>query len=156
MATTAPQPVTATDEERDTLAALADLLAQGRSVEAQLIGPDGAPILLPASVVRVLAQAIPALAEGNAVTVLPVRRELTTQEAADLLNVSRQYLVRLLDQVAIPHSQTGTHRRVRFGDVLAYKRRRDVARRERLRQLTRLSEALGMDEDDFCEPTPRP
>lgn len=105
MATTAPQPVTATDEERDTLAALADLLAQGRSVEAQLIGPDGAPILLPASVVRVLAQAIPALAEGNAVTVLPVHRELTTQEAADLLNVSRQYLVRLLDQVAIPHSR---------------------------------------------------
>lgn len=119
--TTAPQPVTAADEERDTLAALADLLAQGRSVEAQPIGPDGAPIPLSDSVLRVLAQAIPALAEDNAVTVMAVHRELTTQEAADLLNVSRQYLVRLLDEGAIPHSRTGTPRRVRFGDVLAYK-----------------------------------
>lgn len=149
--TTTRDPIEAMEEERDALAALSGLLARHQPMTAQMIGPEGEAIPLPASVVRVLAQAIEALAEGNPVSVMPVHRELTTQAAADLLNVSRQYLVRLLDEGVIPSGKTGTHRRVRFGDLLAYKRQRDVARREGLRRLTRLSEELGLYEEDFYE-----
>ena len=75
---------------------------------------------------------------------MPVHMELTTQEAADLLNVSRQYLVRLLEDGAMPFTKTGTHRRIRFGDLMAYKRARDATRRQGLKRLTRLSEELGL------------
>ena len=76
--------------------------------------------------------------------------ELTTQEVADFLNVSRQYVVQLLDQGAIPHTKVGTHRRVRFGDLQAYKEIRDGQRRT---VLARLSEDLGMYDDDFPQDT---
>jgi len=70
-------------------------------------------------------------------------RELSTQEAADFLNVSRQYFVQLLERGEIPISETGTHRRVKFGDILAYKQRRDAQRRQILDELTQLGQAMG-------------
>ena len=69
-------------------------------------------------------------------------KELTTQEAADLLHVSRPHLVKLLDEGTIDHYKVGTHRRVRIEDVLAYRERRATVRREKLDELTRLSEEL--------------
>lgn len=70
-------------------------------------------------------------------------RELTTQEAADFLNVSRQYFVQLLERGDIRFAKTGTHRRVEFGDVLAYKQRRDAQRRQILDELTQLGQEMG-------------
>ncbi|HEX5503538.1 MAG TPA: excisionase family DNA-binding protein, partial [Thermomicrobiales bacterium] len=81
---------------------------------------------------------------------VPVYRELTTQQAADLLNVSRQYLIRLLERGDLPFTRTGTHRRIRLDDVLRYKDARSARRREGLRRLTRLSEELGL----YDEPAP--
>jgi excisionase family DNA binding protein len=71
-------------------------------------------------------------------------KELTTQEAADILNVSHQYLVGLLEAQAIPCSEVGTHCRIRFGDLMNYKNDRDAKRREGLSQMTQKSQKLGL------------
>ncbi|CAN5920174.1 hypothetical protein BH11MYX4_BH11MYX4_05390 [soil metagenome] len=70
-------------------------------------------------------------------------KEVTTQQAADLLNVSRQYLVRLLDEGRIAFRRTGKHRRLRIEDVLAFKDKRDKDRSAGLRELSQLTEELG-------------
>ncbi|NOY94199.1 MAG: helix-turn-helix domain-containing protein [Deltaproteobacteria bacterium] len=109
----------------------------------KLVSPTGEVIELPESVFFLLERIIEVLARGDAITVVPVGKELTTQQAANILNVSRQYLVRLLDDGRIPCRKTGTHRRVRMEDLLAYKRQRDLERREGLRELTRMTEEFG-------------
>ena len=137
-------PIAATEEERSTIAAAQEFLAHQREASAVLIGPGGETIKLPASAFRVLKDVISQLARGNAVSIAPVHMELTTQEAANILNMSRQYLVQLLERGEIAFHKTGTHRRIRFGDLMAYKEQRDNERRAGLRRLTRLSEELGL------------
>lgn len=111
---------------------------------ARLVGPNEEELDIPAPLYEVLRQAVPLMATGNAVVIVPSRRELTTQQAADLLNVSRPYLITLLENGTIPFTKIGTHRRVRFTDVLAYKKRRDAGRREKLTRLTQMSQELGL------------
>jgi excisionase family DNA binding protein len=98
---------------------------------------------MPGSVVEVLERVTQALARGDAVAVVSVGRDLTTQQAADLLNVSRQYVVRLADEGRLPSTKTGKHRRLLLADVLAFKASRDKARKASLRALTRATEAAG-------------
>jgi excisionase family DNA binding protein len=143
-------PVAAPDEQREEFAALfrllenaaADVRNDGDS-GCKIVGPEGQTIELPESVFYLLERVVEVLARGDAITVVPVHKELTTQQAADILNVSRQYLVRLLDDGKIPFSKTGTHRRVRFTDVMTYKAKRDRERRDSLDDLTRLSQEYG-------------
>jgi excisionase family DNA binding protein len=111
-----------------------------RTARCRLVGPSGETIVLPDAVFSVLERVAEVLARGDSLTVVPVGRELTTQQAADLLNVSRQYLVRLLDEGRIPFRRTGKHRRVRIEDVLSFKEQRDKERRAGLRDIVRLSE----------------
>lgn len=92
---------------------------------------------------HVLERVVEVLARGDSITVVPVGREVTTQQAADLINVSRQYLVRLLDEGRIPFRRTGKHRRLRVEDVLAFKERRDKDRKAGLRELSRMTEDFG-------------
>jgi excisionase family DNA binding protein len=109
----------------------------------KLIGSDGEKIELPETVVRALRQVVHAMARDRAVTVVPVDKQLTTQQAADVLNVSRPYLIQLLDEGELPYTKTGTHRRIRLDDVMAYRERRDQERMAALDYLSALGQATG-------------
>ncbi len=118
-------------------------LGRRASVRVQL-GGDDAPVEVPASAVRMFLQLLAEMSKGNAVTLVPSRAELTTQRAADLLNVSRPYVVKLLDEGKIPSRTVGKYRRVRFDDLMAYKRKDDAARAKVLEELSALDQELGL------------
>jgi excisionase family DNA binding protein len=84
------------------------------------------------------------MSHGNAVAVTPIQAELTTQQAADLLNISRPSLIQLLDEGKLPHRKVGTHRRVRFDSVMKFKSRADAARRAVLAKLAAYDQQLGI------------
>ena len=110
---------------------------------AALIGPDGARIDLPPFVHEFLVQVVEQMQEGKALAMLPLMEELSTQAAADLLGVSRQFFVRECEAHKLPFHYTGTHRRVLLKDLLDYKKLREQARREAIVRIARQSEALG-------------
>ena len=99
---------------------------------------------LPASVGPLLMEILRDMGDGNAVAVLRKDAELTTQQAADFLNVSRPFLVGLLEKGAVPFRKVGTHRRVRLHDVLRYKNETDAARRRALDELAADAQELDM------------
>jgi len=99
---------------------------------------------LPTSALRLLVDILAELAEGNAVKVVPVHAELTTQEAADMLNVSRPHLVKLLEEGALPFHRAGKHRRVRFADLMQFKAQRDQASEDAMAALAKQAQELGM------------
>jgi excisionase family DNA binding protein len=120
-------------------------LGRRASVRIQVLG-DREPetVALPASALRLLQHILTEMAQGNAVTLIPIHAELTTQQAADLLNVSRPFLVGLLESGQIPHRKVGTHRRVLFRDVMAYKQTNDAERLKALQELTAQAQELNM------------
>jgi len=148
------EPVFASEAETQAIKQLEQILNSGFS-QALLVGLDGKEIVIPDSVYCVLHQVIKLMASGRAVLLVPLGHELTTQEAAELLNVSRPFLVKLLEQGAMPYTMVGTHRRIRFEDLTAYKEQRDNQRRESLKRLTQLSEEMGLyddeEEEDFTQ-----
>jgi excisionase family DNA binding protein len=110
--------------------------------KAFLVGPNGARIDIPASAFEALQVIANAMARGQTITLMPQGKELTTQQAADLLHVSRPHLIELLNRGVIPHHRVGTHRRINIEDVLEFRRNRRVDRRQKLAELSRLSEEL--------------
>jgi excisionase family DNA binding protein len=114
----------------------------------KLIGSDDEQLILPPSVYETLLKAVHLMAQGKPISIVPFEHELTTQEAADLINVSRPFLVKLLEEGKVPFHLVGTHRRVRFVDLVLYKKTRDKERRQALKRLTELSEQLGLYDDD--------
>ena len=102
-------------------------------------------VVVPAVAFRFFVDILAELANGNAVTVAPVHAELTTQQAADLLNVSRPYLIKLLEERRIPYRRVGNRRKVMLVDLLSYKRQDDAHREEILDELTQEAERLGLD-----------
>ena len=141
-------PLAAAESEQPLLRAVGKIMQQDRAPALKLIASNGAEFVLPATVLALLKQVIGALAEGQVVSLVPLHKELTTQEAADLLNMSRPYLIKLLDQGALPYSKLFSHRRIRFADLMAYKSRRDVERENALDSMAQLNQELGLYNDD--------
>ena len=105
------------------------------------------PIELPPGAVALLMEILEAMAAGRGVTLIPENAELTTVQAADVLNVSRPFLIKLLEENVLPHRKVGKHRRVRLEDVMAYKTRIDREREKVLDQLAREAQEQGMGYD---------
>ncbi|HRX80740.1 MAG TPA: helix-turn-helix domain-containing protein [Pirellulaceae bacterium] len=126
---------------------LAAYLATGFETKVvQLIDSNNRshPIRVPMAALLLLSEILSELADGNAVKIVPVHAELTTQEAADLLNVSRPYLVKLLETGKLAFHKTGKHRRIRFNDLMSYKQARDEKSQLALDTLTAEAQELRM------------
>lgn len=100
--------------------------------------------VLPVAAVQLLQDLLREMAAGHAVTLVPIHAELTTQQAADAINVSRPFLVKLLESGELPHRKVGSHRRVRFDDLMRYKRQIDAKRLATLNDMARESRKLGL------------
>lgn len=111
-------------------------------IRGELAGDDA--LVIPRAATVMFAQILALLASGQGVQIIPDAAELTTQQAADFLNVSRPYLIGLLETDEIPYRMVGTHRRIRFEDLREYRRRDDLKRRHAAEELTQLSEELGL------------
>jgi len=105
---------------------------------------DGQELAIPKSAARLLGHILTEMSHGHAVTIVPVHAELTTQEAADYLNVSRPYLVGLLEKGEIKFHKVGTHRRIRFQDLQEYKEKTERAGREARDALAEEARALNL------------
>jgi excisionase family DNA binding protein len=114
-----------------------DLFDTLKKYAPKLVGPDGVPNPLPPDLPAFLLRLCESVKAAEPLTIFEDEVELTTAEAARVLSVSRQFLVQLLEQNAIPFHKTGTHRRVYARDVFAYKAKRDAERRKILDDLTR-------------------
>lgn len=125
---------------RDLVSMLGDRHARDRF---ELRGKDGRTTILSAPMLSLIEQAARIVAQGTAVDVLARDKELTSQEAAALLGVSRQYLIRVLDRGDMPFTRTGNHRRIRSADVLDYITLRDASRRTALAELTQDTQQAG-------------
>jgi excisionase family DNA binding protein len=123
-------------------------LAKHSEVKTQLEVEGGEKIFLPAAALPLLQQILSEMARGHTVTLTPVESELTTQQAAQLLHVSRPFLIKLLESGEIPFRKVGSHRRVMLHDVIAYKRRIDQARHAALQELVDQAQELGMGYDE--------
>ena len=143
-------PVTPNENEailaQETSRRLAILLGERTEVKVQIVAEDSVDEVLtvPGSAMRLLVQILAEMAQGNGVTLLPIHAELSTQQAADLLNVSRPYFVQLLDNDALPYRKVGTHRRVLYEDVIRYKNEIKAKRRKVLAELAAQAQELDM------------
>ncbi len=109
-------------------------------------GTEGGEVVtVPRAAFDLFLEVLGQMANGNAVTIVPVHAELTTQQAADLLNVSRPHLVSLLEAGMLPYRKVGTHRRILFADLSVYKRAQDASSREAVAELSRQAQELGLD-----------
>ena len=133
----------------DFLSALRDRSGQPAGARPRLVGPDGQSVELPESMFEVLLQVAAAMKAGLAVTVAPHHLTLSTQEAADLLRISRTTLVRLLETGAIPFDKPSRHRKVRLDDLLEYRRRQRSQAELALADMVADTERLG-----FCDTNP--
>jgi excisionase family DNA binding protein len=115
----------------------------GASLHVREDGKETA-VELPREVVALLVEVLGQIANGNGVRVVPVHAELTTQQAADILNVSRPHLVKLVENGAMPFHMVGTHRRIRLGDLLDYKARFEAEQDAHLAELTAEAQKLGL------------
>ncbi len=115
------------------------------SLDLELEGGLRASVPIPAAVLELLQGILVQMAQGNAVTLVPVHAELTSQQAADLLNVSRPFLIERLEQGEIPFRKVGTHRRIRLSDLMAYKHAIDQQRATALDELAAQAQAQAQE-----------
>ena len=142
--TIADELITAAPEEAEGIRQISELVKQEAKGIRYALTDQEHTLELPHSLFIILVKAAESLSNGRSVAIVNYGEQLTTQQAADLLGVSRPYLIRLLDEGLIRYHKTGTHRRIRIGDLEAYRDSRDAQRRDHLRELIRVSESLGL------------
>ncbi|MGK9452294.1 helix-turn-helix domain-containing protein [Acidithiobacillus caldus] len=122
------------------------LQTRAETQQIEILGDEGAtkPVRVPVSALRMLVDILTEIGEGNSVSIIPIHAEFTTQEAADMLNVSRPFLVQLLERGEIPFHKVGAHRRVRYQDVVNYKGKIDAERSKALDALAKQAQELNM------------
>jgi excisionase family DNA binding protein len=144
------EPPTEEDAEvaRNSVRVLSHYVRKNRSLTVKLIDGDNDQLIaLPASAVALLVDILGAMAAGQGITLIPQNAELTTVQAAEILNVSRPFLIKLLEAKEIPFRKVGKHRRVLMRDIMAYKRKIDREREEILDQLVAEAQELDMGYD---------
>ena len=119
---------------------LRQLVKQG---DVEVVGVTGRKVPLPRPVVGLLDEILKNMQAGKAVSVVPEHEELTTQRAANMLGVSRPFLVRLLEEDKLPFHMAGSHRRVYMKDVVAYKAQRDKQRHASIVRMARMEKKAG-------------
>lgn len=147
-----PEAVTPTEDEANLAKVGSRVLSRfsapglSQPLPLRLQSDDGTDVtvVLPATAFRLLSEILTQMAQGNAVTLVPVHAELTTQQAADILSVSRPFLVEQLESGHIPFRKVGSHRRIQLKDVLAYKQSMDRDRRKALDELAAQAQELDM------------
>ena len=122
---------------------LAACIGKGKTARLRVIDGDGV-IEVPVAALRMLVDILTNMAAGNALSLVPIHAELTTQQAADFLNVSRPYVVGLLERGELAHHKVGTHRRVYFRDLMAYKDAQLRKSKAALTELAKLDQELGL------------
>jgi excisionase family DNA binding protein len=119
-----------------------------KDFQAKLLGANGEKIHIPEPIYQVLLQVVHAMASGKAISIIPQQQELTTQQAAEYLNVSRPYLIKLLEQGDINYIKVGSHRRVCFDDLMKYKQHRNTKRQEGLKEFTQFLQDEGFYDEE--------
>jgi excisionase family DNA binding protein len=140
MAATVASPLSIPETEEAQIRVLHGLI---QSENAKLIGMGGREVALPPVVRGLLLVILENLQSGNAISIVPEQRQLTTQRAADILGVSRPFLVGLVEAGQIPFHMVGRHRRIYLNDLLAYKARRDSARHEAINNMAKAELEAG-------------
>jgi excisionase family DNA binding protein len=135
--------VVPTNEDAELAATASRAMARTKRHELH-VRIDDTELPLPSAVKDLLFRLLTEMAQGHAVTLIPIHAELTTQEAADYLNVSRPHLVKLLEEKKLPFHKVGTHRRVRFTDLAAYKAKFETQRRKVMERLAKEAQDMGM------------
>jgi len=124
---------------------LSRFLEVEQDLELQIHGQgSSAEVVVPPAAVKFLVEVLSEMASGNAVTLVPMHAELTTQQAAGILNISRPSLIKLLDEGKIPCRRVGSHRRVLFSDIQTHKERIESARSRTLDELAAQAQELDM------------
>ena len=108
------------------------------------IAETGRKIRIPVSVLRLLIQILKEISQGNPVTVVPEATEITTQAASEVLGCSRPHVVRLLEEGKIPYTKVGKHRRIRYDDLMSFKKKMKVSQKKKLQDLMKLDEESGL------------
>jgi excisionase family DNA binding protein len=136
--------IAATESERIALAEIRARLARDDAGRFTLVAPDGETVALPEPAVRILRETLDTLANGQVVVLGQLPENLTLDQAAALLNVTRSYLEQLLDQGQLPFTTIHGRRRVPFLSLIVYRDERDARRRQGLDELARMSQELGL------------
>lgn len=139
-----PEAAIPTREETALATRASQVLAPKAEAELKIKLDDGTELTLPKAATRLLHHLLTQMSLGNAVTLIPIHAELTTQEAADYLNVSRPFLIKLLETNRIPFHMVGTHRRVKFTDLEAFRKSVEQQRRSAMEELVDQARELGM------------
>jgi excisionase family DNA binding protein len=142
MTTPSLDPVSLPQAQEEQVHELHELLQ--REGKARLVGKGGQPVLeLPDAIFELLMKILSVMQQGKAISIVPVMQDLTTQQAAELLGISRPFLVKLLEAGKLPFHLAGTHRRIYLKDLMMYKQQRDQERRASIERLAEAADQSG-------------